>query len=84
MYDHTSLFQVCSRTTAVVHKKPSSLQNDFLNVFVFVHLNDQKPQADIFRASQLEWKKDCINAEALVYALGRGRGLQKIMGFVRP
>ena len=28
-------------------KEPSYLYHDFLNVFVFVHLDDRKPQADL-------------------------------------
>ena len=60
MYDLVSLFWFCFRTTLAIYREPSCLYHDFLDVFIFVHLNDQKP-----RAGQLEWKKSSSNAEAL-------------------
>ena len=50
-----SLFPFCAGTKSAVHNHPTSLYQNFISVYMFVH--DRKNFDDAVREGQAAWKK---------------------------
>ena len=59
-----------------MHKAPTSLCHNFINVLVFIH--NKKSCADAVRMGQVKWKKYCRKLEELVcFCVCFGEGVDR-------